>query len=440
MVIYIPTENPQIVGSVLAGTAVDNHAQAYRDHGPPPPNYRVERFRRSWQDPTTKKTVNQQTQKYTNMSVPGANFSFNHPLSPAGLQVNPNPIIENEFDDVRQTCRGFFQPPLVYKSNQWKWNYFSSWQGALTDALRYYKVSNNNKLIQEADIRQLHTLLKKNPKKHGPAQHHTLYHPADRDTMVFDGETDCALTLREINMKFSLVIVSPVVSKEGIDWNRSWDTHNRPPILARWSTGPQAQYQPLILGCLPMVTSMATKTKRDVLWFSLTPIAVNRKHPWFVEFSGKMDVVSIGQRVGFPMTRFKALGESVFLWAVVALHRRIVLGFTIPEDHLGCWLGQYGVHLAECAEWTNPHPSPFEYDRSKFDEYRRNNYIRVTFHMLTAWILNPSSFGNGTWIGVYARKWDEAIDTQIQYQLDKTDAKWSVFGAKMEAARKLPFA
>lgn len=150
--------------------------------------------------------------------------------------------------------------------------------------------------------------------------------------------------------------------------------------------------------------------------------------------------MTTGPKFGFPMTQFKSSGESVFLWAVVSLHRRIVLGLDMPDDHIGCWLWQYGEHLAECAKWTNPHPSPFEYNPAKLGEYSNKKYHRLPFHTLTGWILNSRIVGNGTWIGVYAKKWDDAIDAQIQYRLDKTNAKWDIFCAKMEAARKLPFA
>lgn len=133
--------------------------------------------------------------------------------------------------------------------------------------------------------------------------------------------------------------------------------------------------------------------------------------------------------------------HSVFLWALVSLHRRKVLGYAIPDDRMACWIWQFGQHLlVYCKPWSNPHPSPFKYDDKKLLEYNKN-YPNgtLTFNRLTQWILNPSMKADGIWIGQYASLWDQAIDAQIQFQLDKTDENWRNFQAKMEVARKLPF-
>jgi hypothetical protein len=132
---------------------------------------------------------------------------------------------------------------------------------------------------------------------------------------------------------------------------------------------------------------------------------------------------------------------QVFLWSLVSLHRRRVLGYAISDDHLGSWICQFGNHLViNCKSWNKPHPSSFAYDAEKLATYK-TEYPKasLTFARLTQWILSPYMRANGVWIGQYAKLWDDAIDAQIQYRLNKTDANWDTFGKAMEATRKLPF-
>jgi hypothetical protein len=82
---------------------------------------------------------------------------------------------------------------------------------------------------------------------------------------------------------------------------------------------------------------------------------------------------------------------------------------------------------------------PFKYDDTRLKEYQTKfPKGSLDFNRLTQLVLNPNMAANGIPIGQYASLWDEAINAQIQYRLDKTDAKWAVFKNKMEAARKLP--
>ena len=46
------------------------------------------------------------------------------------------------------------------------------------------------------------------------------YHPGDEDLMVFEGERECAATLRFAKVPASLVIVCPLISKDGRYWDR----------------------------------------------------------------------------------------------------------------------------------------------------------------------------------------------------------------------------
>jgi hypothetical protein len=72
---------------------------------------------------------------------------------------------------------------------------------------------------------------------------------------------------------YSLIIICPYVRADGIDWERIYDTHNRPPIYSRWSTGEQALHEPIVLMCLP---KLETKPGREsytkaVDWFTVNP-------------------------------------------------------------------------------------------------------------------------------------------------------------------------
>ena len=70
-----------------------------------------------------------------------------------------------------------------------------------------------------------------------------------------------------------------------INGDRCWDTENRPPIIARWSTGPQALYPPLILGCFP---GPDPRDRKLVYWFSLKPIVKNNTHPFYFRYKGQV--------------------------------------------------------------------------------------------------------------------------------------------------------
>lgn len=110
--------------------------------------------------------------------------------------------------------------------------------------------------------------MKQNPSdfKDNP-KNHLLHNPSDRGLYIFEGERECAYALRLTALKFSLVIVCPLMLKDGTHWDRLWDAQNRPPIIARWSTGMQALHRPLVLGCLPNPTFEKDRYKRDVSWF-----------------------------------------------------------------------------------------------------------------------------------------------------------------------------
>lgn len=277
MTSYIPTENPQKLGERTVGPNLVHHVLAYREAGPPPRNYLVEGVCMN----PGKIVTTRYRQRYTNQSVPKSDLSWYHPLSADGLKENPDPIIEDEFLDDRENIPGFFQPRFVYKPGQWQWYHYATWQGALAHALRCHNVTQNDKSVQEEYIKSFHEALVKKNGPHTTTQYYTLYHPADRNTMIFEVEPACAFTLPAF-AKFSLSIVCPLVSQDRVTIapNRIYDTHNPPPVRARWSTGPQAGFKPIVLGCIPTATMPSTRNDMEVLWFALEPVYKNETHPW----------------------------------------------------------------------------------------------------------------------------------------------------------------
>ena len=120
-------------------------------------------------------------------------------------------------------------------------------------------------------VKARHDALTKNADPTIISLYNTLYHPADRHTMLFKEEADVAMTLHNIRADVSLIVVCPFIRGDGVGFHRIHDSVDRPPIYARWSTGPQAVHRPLIVGCLPAAPAVNMKGTRDVLWYQLQP-------------------------------------------------------------------------------------------------------------------------------------------------------------------------
>ncbi|KAI4692872.1 uncharacterized protein J4E88_001242 [Alternaria novae-zelandiae] len=373
--IYNPTINRQLKGVSVSGSQLAaTHARHICDHGPVPRNYYVERKALGdridvfYADHSIDDTIVARGHK-TNPKG-----SYNHPLSPAGLKENPNANIFKEFTDTRPSVPGFFQPPCSYVPGDFKWKHHENWHAALADAATAKGVS-----VSETTVADLHDQILKNA-KYNLQESHTLYHPADRDTAIFKDEPAASLVASQLGSEFSLIIVCPYVRADGVDWNRFWDTRNRPPIITRWSTGEQGVHEPLILGCLPKEHIAGTREwyHKDAYWFALEPK---------------------------PNTAFSNAWDS------------IALGLNIPDSHLGSWIWQYGKHIHACGM---PHtPAPFNYDPNL-------NYggRAITYRELTAWIMNPKF---STVSKEYAQRWDLAIEALIDHNRHRSDFHWAAF-------------
>ncbi|KAJ4319773.1 hypothetical protein N0V94_003740 [Neodidymelliopsis sp. IMI 364377] len=219
-------------------------------------------------------------------------------------------------------------------------------------------------------------------------QTHVLYHPADRDTAIFKGESGASLVARLYVPERAFGLIIPETLK-----------------------GRESYY-------------------KDVEWFTMKPrpnssfetIWRNMWKPY-----GPEEIVALTKSFKFPFT-----GCKFFSWALVVVHRRIAVGEEISDTDIGSWIQQYGSYLAACGIPYEPEGRKFTFDAKKPYSGRQ-----ITYHELTGWILNPR-FGNGLHFQ-FAQRFDDALDALINYNLDCTDAKWSAFREKMQAARKVPW-
>ncbi|PVI00271.1 hypothetical protein DM02DRAFT_655598 [Periconia macrospinosa] len=441
---WTPSEDTELHG--MKSDRTEAHVREFQYFGPPPPNFHIKRDKRK---------LNQQlvrALKYTDQSVANAPYSWDHPLSDTSLAFEPNPNIAPEPEYPRAKRVGYFDPPFVYRAHDWIWNHFDHWQGALADALGQYDITVKKEPITATKIARTHKrhILEDIDTFKGYKKIHELYHPADRDRYIFDGEAECAYILRTMAKRdgvcFSLVIVSPLVMRDGRFWNKIWDTSNRPPVIARWSTGLQGLHRPLILGCLPKFNPMGKQDSREVMWFSLRPNIKDNKHPWWFGWSRQWNVKECAELIDFPIGQFGAVGGDIFLYSIVYLHRMVALGLELDEGELGSWLQQFGEYL-HVKRSTNQHKT-FLYDTYRFVPYKVKAKKLLNFHILTAWVLNPGwRDEKGKLLSKqprhYAVQWDDAIQAKFNYRT-KRDGKlqddlWDEYKKKAALVAQPPF-
>ena len=132
----------------------------------------------------------------------------------------------------------------------------------------------------------------------------------------------------------------------------------------------------------------------------------------------------------------KGLTFEDFAWVMVAAHRSISLGCTIPDDQLGEWMVQYGRRL-----YSNLTTGParrqrelrvgenFEFDTEK-KSYKGPS---LTYDKLGADIL---MYKSGTPTRIFAEQWDAAIAAWYRYKAARNltggGPEWSSVGAFLE--------
>jgi hypothetical protein len=272
---YKPSDHPQDHGWNNGGKAVDAHEAEYRKYGPPPPNYMVQR-KKTAMGKVQNVVVIEYTERASNKR------SYDHPLSPRANASGESPIIDEEHTLDREEVRGLFYVPITYKAGPLIWREAINWQTALAAALNNRGIRNKetNQPITSADVQAAYEKL---PVATTSAhQNSVLYHPADRKSMVFKHESAVATVARQYNL--STIVFCPFVDHEGTRYKHIYNTENRPPIYARWSTGRQGLFPPLLLGCIPEQLTSQNK-EFDVIWFSIEPNK-NNIPVWYLELFG----------------------------------------------------------------------------------------------------------------------------------------------------------
>lgn len=152
---------------------------------------------------------------------------------------------------------------------------------------------------------------------------------------------------------------------------------------------------------------------------------------------GRVDLESAAVDYGFPLQK---LDIRALMWCLVAIHRKKVLGYPIPDAEMLCWVWQYAHYLIITrARGSIVYSSVFKYNSSAFAHYKsRYPKGEMTFEALSRLILNPHVKYDNLWIGQYAEMWDKAIDSQMRLQIARNDAEFEVFKTSLMLANPPP--
>jgi hypothetical protein len=203
------------------------------------------------------------TSQYT-IRVSNQNKIFwHHPLSPSGREEwGPMLAGAGEEKGSKAEFPGVAHPPIVYKPSEWLWKSDGKIMVVLASAFRISNLNiTPNDLEAQGNGGAIDRLM---------STHHQLYHPRDREKLaVFENEHRLSCWARYF--KRGLVVVSPELNKDRQNWAayKNHDAKNRPAIRARYSTGYQEEFPPIILGCLPTSETSAR-------WFYLVPVEATK--------------------------------------------------------------------------------------------------------------------------------------------------------------------
>jgi hypothetical protein len=187
---------------------------------PPPPNHKVVVRNKNIDRTPTRKPP------YIEDST-GAEM-WHHPCSPAG--VRGRATIGNEFSDDRADEVGVFRPPLqLYKAGRLLYKKCDSWLLAAAAILTSVRAEHSGSEITADVVQNTHDLIEKQTVNNTAlATPNTMYHRADRGTMVFSNEPEITKILEFFG--YDLVVLCPLMPASGMDWDHFWNDENRSPM------------------------------------------------------------------------------------------------------------------------------------------------------------------------------------------------------------------
>ncbi|KAL1794663.1 hypothetical protein ACET3X_006479 [Alternaria dauci] len=339
-----------------------------------------------------------------------------------------NPIYESVdtdlyLDSIDTKTVGLFRPPFEYAPGQtgWKWHK-DGWCSAFSGALLQKGIKKTADEVRTTYEKLL------NDSNNKAKISSLLYDPADRDTAVFKDEAAASFmaTYGDDDNPYSLIIICPYVRADGIDWERIYDTHNRPPIYSRWSTGEQALYEPIVLMCLPQLETKLGRESynKSVDWFTMDPLVGSKFSQEVMYQSTVWTEEKLQLYIGhnkFP----EELGTEAFRKAFVRIHRMVALGYPIHDRDLHSYIEQYGKHLLKVQKYEQ---SDSEEEKEEEEGEEKNDSrpvftfepnmggYQVPYRVVTGIILNPSFRARHI-----AEDWDDAIEAYIKWSVQKDD-------------------
>jgi hypothetical protein len=93
----------------------------------------------------------------------------------------------------------------------------------------------------------------------------TMYHRADRRTMIFSNEPEITKILEIFG--YDLVVLCPLMPASGMGWGHFWNAENRSPIRFRYGPGEQCRNKFLVLACFPVFRGSGAQ---GVHWLTVT--------------------------------------------------------------------------------------------------------------------------------------------------------------------------
>lgn len=220
--------------------------------GPLPPNYKVEHVERTV---GTVKKSSVAAARYIELGT--GKKSWDHPLSPAGLASKS--VMGPEYRHDRKEILGLFHPPIDnYRAGQWIFKSHNTMEDALAHSLTM-----SGQKITAKDVTAALAIADQQSVQVST----DLYHPADRDTVIYKNEPEASLV--GSYYKRSLVVLTYNTAANRSGWDRAWNMTNRPQLYFRWSTGSQqGRFRCAYVACIPKA---ACSMSKEVHWFTISP-------------------------------------------------------------------------------------------------------------------------------------------------------------------------